>query len=207
MKRSGIVLLIIVIIGIGIGVGIFLYNINTKNELKEYIIENQINDVSMKVDDECTEEWRELDQLAILNSLETNSNEEKLSPNCLINLRNYYKTCQHTTNEYIDIPQNLVNKSKKDLENEYPDYEIKKYTSTEVILYKECEGECGQHFVLRNNNGKITVYKINENNDEEVYERTEISIDYLTENDKEEIENGIRVNGKEDLNQLIEDFE
>lgn len=207
MRKSWIVVLVIVIIAIGIGVGIFLYNINTKNKLKEDIIENQINEVSEKVDDECTEEWEELDEQAKLDALETNSNEEKLSPNCLINLRNYYKTCQHTINEYIDIPQNLVNKSKKDLEYEYPKYEIKKYTSTEVILYKECEGECGQHFVLRNDNGKITVYIINENNDEEVYERTEISVDYLTENDKAEIENGIRVNGKEDLNQLIEDFE
>ena len=33
------------------------------------------------------------------------------------------------------------------------------------------------------------------------------TIDYLTETDKIAIENGIRVNGLEELNQLIEDFE
>ena len=42
---------------------------------------------------------------------------------------------------------------------------------------------------------------------EEVYEKTEISVEYLTETDKVEIQNGIRVNGVEELNQLLEDFE
>ena len=48
---------------------------------------------------------------------------------------------------------------------------------------------------------------INENNEEELYEETEIAIDYLTETDKVNIQNGIRVNGNENLNQVIEDFE
>ncbi len=54
---------------------------------------------------------------------------------------------------------------------------------------------------------KIAIYRINENNEEELYEETEIAIDYLTETDKVNIQNGIRVNGNENLNQLIEDFE
>ena len=71
----------------------------------------------------------------------------------------------------------------------------------------EFNSNCGQHFVLRDVDGKINIYKINENNEEELYEKTEISVEYLTETDKIEIQNGIRVNGIEELNQLIEDFE
>lgn len=204
MKKNWIIILVIAIIIIGIIAGLAIYNKNEKS--KNNIIENEINTISERVTDECTEEYEELERQAKLD-IEANSSEEKISPNCLITLKRYYNECQHTINEYIDIPQKLVNGTQEDLEKEYPNWEIQKYSSNEIILYREFDSNCGQHFILRNDNGKVTIYKINENNDEEVYERTEISVDYLTEADKVEIQNGIRVNGIEELNQLVEDFE
>ena len=204
MKKSWIIILVILIIIIGIIAGLAIYNKNKKSN--NNIIENEVNILSEKVTDKCTEEYQEIEEQAKL-EIETNSNEEKISPNCLITLKRYYNECKHTINEYTDIPQNLVNGTQEDLKNEYPNWEIKEYSSNQIILYREFNSNCDQHFILKNDNGKITVYKINENNEEEVYEKTEISIDYLTETDKIEIQNGIRVNGIEELNQLIEDFE
>lgn len=204
MKKSWIILLFVVVIIIGIIAGLAIYNKNEKSQ--NNIIENEINKISEKITDECTEEYEELERQAKLD-IETNSNEEKISPNCLITLKRYYNECQHTINEYIDVPQNLVNGTQEDLEKEYPNWEIQKYSSNEIILYREFDSNCGQHFILRNDNGKITIYKINEEMQEEVYEKTEISVEYLTETDKVEIQNGIRVNGVEELNQLLEDFE
>ena len=204
MKKSWIIILVLAILIIGIIAGLAIYKKDEKS--KNNIVENEINSVSEKVTDECTEEYEELEEQAKLD-IETNSSEEKISPNCLITLKRYYNECQHTINEYIDIPQNLVNGTREDLEKEYPNWEIQKYSSNEIILYREFDSNCGQHFILRNDNGKITIYKINESNEEEVYERTEISVEYLTETDKIEIQNGIRVYGIEELNQLIEDFE
>ena len=204
MKKSWIIILVVAIIIIGIVAGLAIYNKNEKAQ--NNIVENEINKVSKKVTDECTEEYEELEEQAKL-EVETNSSEEKISPNCLITLKRYYNECQHTINEYIDIPQNLVNGTQEDLEKEYPNWEIQKYSSNEIILYREFDSNCGQHFILRNDNGKITIYKINEEMQEEVYEKTEISVEYLTEKDKVEIQNGIRVNGVEELNQLLEDFE
>ena len=204
MKKSWIIILVVAIIIIGIISGLAIYNKNEKSQ--NNIIENKINKISEKVTDECTEEYEELERQAKLD-IETNSSEEKISPNCLITLKRYYNECQHTINEYIDVPQNLVNGTQEDLEKEYPNWEIQKYSSNEIILYREFDSNCGQHFILRNDNGKITIYKINEEMQEEVYEKTEISVEYLTETDKVEIQNGIRVNGVEELNQLLEDFE
>ena len=45
-----------------------------------------------------------------------------------------------------------------------------------------------------------------ENGEEEI-EVTDISTEYLPETDKIQMENGIEVNGKQALNQLIEDYE
>ena len=202
MKKVWIIGLIIAIIIIGIILGIFIYNNNTNNNKQNNIVENEINIVSEKVTDECTEEYQNSEE-----EIETDSQEEKISPNCLLTLKKYYEECNHTINEYVDIPQDLVNGTEEDLKNEYPYWQVEKYSSNDIILYKEFNSNCGQHFVLREDNGKITVYKINENNEEEVYENTEISVEYLSETDKIKISEGIRVNGIEELNQLLEDFE
>lgn len=196
MKKKWIIILIIIVIIIGIIVGIVLYN---KYKIENNILENEINKISEKVTDECIDEYSE--------EVQTNLNEEKISPNCLLTLKRYYNECQHTIKEYVDIPQDLVNGSEEDLKKEYPYWEIEKFSSTEIILYKEFDSNCGQHFILKEDNGKITVFKINENNEEEVYEKTEISIEYLSETDRIKIKEGIQVNGIEELNQLLEDFE
>lgn len=202
MKKIWMIILIILVILIGIVVGRLIYNNNVKLANKNNIIQNEINIVSEKVTDDCTEEYQEVQE-----EIATNSQEEKISPNCLLILKKYYDECNHTINEYVDVPQDLVNGTEEDLKKEYPYWQIEKYSNNEIILYKEFNSNCGQHFVLREDEGKITVYKINENNEEETYEKTEISVEYLSETDKGKISEGIKVNGIEELNQLLEDFE
>ena len=196
MKKTWIISLIIIVIMIGIVTVIIIYNTKQKDKNDNNMIENEINKISEKVTDDCINEYRD--------EIETNSNEEKISPNCLLILKRYYDECQHTINEYVDIPQDLVNGTEYDLKKEYPYWEIEKFSSTEIVLYKEFNSNCGQHFILKEDNGKITVYKINENSEEEVYEKTEISLEYLSETDKIKIKDGIKVNGIEELNQLLE---
>lgn len=202
MKKIWMIIPIILVILIGIVVGRLIYNNNGKLANKNNIIQNEINIVSEKVTDDCIEEYKEVQE-----EIATNSQEEKISPNCLLILKKYYDECNHTINEYVDVPQDLVNGTEEDLKKEYPYWQIEKYSSNEIILYKEFNSNCGQHFVLREDEGKITVYKINENNEEEIYEKTEISVEYLSETDKGKISEGIKVNGIEELNQLLEDFE
>ena len=202
MKKIWMIIPIILVILIGIVVGRLIYNNNVKLASKNNIIQNEINIVSEKVIDDCTEEYQNIQE-----EVATNSQEEKISPNCLLILKKYYDECNHTINEYVDVPQDLVNGTEEDLKKEYPYWQIEKYSSNEIILYKEFNSNCGQHFVLREDEGKITVYKINENNEEEIYEKTEISVEYLSETDKGKISEGIKVNGIEELNQLLEDFE
>jgi hypothetical protein len=154
--------------------------------------------------DECTDEYEELQSIA---SVKTNAKEEKISPNCRITLKKYYKGCEDEINEYIEVPKELVNKTKEDLQNYYKDYEIKSFDETQITLYKQLDGECGKHYLLKDDNGTITIYKILEDGTQEVYEKTEISTTYLPQTDNIGIKQGIRVNGDEALNELIENFE
>ncbi len=205
MKRNWLIILIVAIVIIGMIAAIFIYNKRSNNEQNN--VEKTINKISEKVTDECTEDWEKLREQANQNILQTNSNEPKVSPNCMVVLQKYYKKCNHLINEHIDVPGNLVNKAEEDVQSNYENWQMKEFSPTQIILYREYDAECGEHYVLRNKDGKIAIYRINENEDEELYEETEIAINYLTETDKVNIQNGIRVNGDENLNQLIEDFE
>ena len=173
-----------------------------KDEQQNTVTQTQIGEEEIL--DDCTDEYEELENS---NMLETNSSEEKISPNSSITYKTYYKGCGHTKEEYNNMPQELINCTKFEIEEKYTEWQVEKFASNEVVLYREVDGECGEHYLVKEKEGKLVVYKILENGEEQEYETTQISTDYLTDTDKIEIQNGIRVNGKQELNQLIEDFE
>ena len=96
------------------------------------------------------------------NTIETNSEEEeKISPNCVVTEKIYYKGCSHTTSSYNNIKEELVNKTKKEFEKEYSDWQIEKFTSNEIVIYKEVQGDCGEHYIVRSKNGQVIIYQLN----------------------------------------------
>ena len=60
---------------------------------------------------------------------------------------------------------------------------------------------------MKDKDGKVVIYKLLEDGTENEYEVTDISTEYITDTDKINMKIGIKVNGKQELNQLIEDFE
>ena len=127
--------------------------------------------------------------------------------NFYIILKKHYKECDHTIKEYAEIPEEFVNLTKSEIEKEYPEWEVEKFTPLDIILIKEEEGFCNEHFILKEEQGVITVYKIDKQGEESLYDTTGISVEYLTESDKLELKNGIKVYGKEELNSMLENYE
>lgn len=154
--------------------------------------------------DECTDEYEEMQENEIV---ETDVKEEKTSPNCSFTIRTYYKGCGHITSEYNNIPEELVNKTEKELKELHPEYLVETFKSNEVVVYIEKDGECGEHYLVKDLNGKVAIYEKLSDGTEKLLEETNIATDYLTETDKLQIQKGIEVNGKQELNQLIEDYE
>lgn len=190
------IIAIIVIIG-AIIIGV---QICKPNKEQEDII-TKVSDE--KIEDDCTDEYQEVQE----EMLQANSTEEKISPNCFITMKKTYNKCGHTTSEYIAIPKELVNKTKEDLEEKYAGWTIDKFSDTQIVISKKEEGECGEHYIVKDKEGKVVIYKLLEDGTENEYEVTDISTEYITDTDKINMKNGIKVNGKQELNQLIEDFE
>lgn len=196
--------IIVVLSAVIFGTVIFNNKYAKNNEQYETTKVSQFNE---EIEDECTEEWETMGNTEKKEAIQANSNEVKISPKGVLVLKKKYIKCDHLINQYIDIPTELVNKTEKDLKEQYKDWKIEEFSSNKIVIYKEYDQECGQHFILRDKNGKIVINKINENGKEIEYENTDIATSYLTQTDKSSIEKGLKVYGQENLNQIIEDFE
>ena len=196
-----VMICIIVIIG-AMFTAIMIFKPN-KNETVQNVTTTKVSEEEIL--DDCTDEYEQMQENQILE--ETSSNEEKISPNCSFTIKTYYKKCGHTISEYSNLPEGLVNLNKEQLQEKYPNYEIEKFASNEIILYQEKEEECNEHYIVKDKEGNVVIYKILEDGTNEEYEVTRIATEYLTDTDKINLKNGIRVNGEQELNQLIEDFE
>lgn len=196
MRKFWIIMIIIVVLlALGGSIGIYIYNLkNTSNK----------NSVKAKeLADELKKTLVEEEQ----NTVSTSFKNIKISHNSIVVKNTLYKICNHEIRQTEAIPVELVNKEEKDIQQYYKDWEIKKYSPTEVVLYREKDEYCDKHYVLRENNGVIAIYKIDDNNKETLRENTQIQTKYLPEIDLIKLKSGIYAIGEEELNSILEDFE
>ena len=89
--------------------------------------------------------------------------------------------------------------------NEWEDYA--QYLNEEVKETGSDIGEDDTRYLLKNEDNYIDVYYLDENNDEYLYKKTDISTEYLSQEDLDDLNSGIEVVGLEELNKILEDFE
>lgn len=197
MKKIIMTLITIIVIMTAVVLGIILYEPKEKPQNETTIKEIAEEEIL----DECTDEYEQNE------IMQTNASEEKISPNASITLKKHYKACGHTTSEYREVAEELVNKTKSEMEKIYKDWKVEKFSDADIVLIKEEAGTCGEHYVVRDKDGRIAIFEVQKDGTEKECEITDIYTEYLTETDKNSIKKGIFVNGKQNLNQLIEDFE
>lgn len=197
MEKDKILLTsIIVILGIISGI-ILIFVFDGEKEIDN----NKENIVSQSLEEEYKEN-KEKEELVAAASVQ-----EKVSNDAELILKKYYIQCEHTINETVELPQEIINMKKEDVEKQYPDWKVIGFDKDKITLYKEFDDVCGEHFKLKVEDGKIVVYKENNDGSETLYEKTNISSEYLTEADLLNMQDGLEIYGKEELNQVIEDFE
>ncbi len=197
MKKGILAIVLLLIIVFGFLVGRYIYKISTlENNSNVKIAENK------KIEDECTLEYERLEEIK-----QASANEEKISPNAKIITNIYYNECGHTVKTISDIENKYINLNKEEFQEEYKDWDIRGFSPEEVTIYKEEEGICNEHYMVRDIDGYVTVYSLDKNENETLKETTEISTTFLTTTDLARLKGGIRLYGKENLNSLLEDLE
>lgn len=203
MKRAIIILSVALVIIISVCTAFLIKDLN-KEEIEEKA-DTKVSELTNEpVTDECVDEANNFEEIEIE---ETNSNEEKTSPNCKLTMKRYYNECGHSIEEYASLNNELVNKTKDEIQQVYSAWTIDKFSNDEIIISRSFDSQCGEHYIVRDKDGKVAVYLLSGDGTETELQETEISTEFLTEADKLELQDGIKANGKQELNQVIENFE
>lgn len=153
----------------------------------------------------------ENNEITITNEIiaETASTEIKVKPDTEFAIKEYFDECNHFKFEYLELPSELINMTKEEIEDHYNgNYEVEEFTDKSLVLSREINGICDDHYVIKlNENNLVDVYKINTDTSYTLYETTEISKDFLPSEDVEKLEEGIAVFGLGKVNSILEDYE
>lgn len=141
-------------------------------------------------------------------TLIANANDEvKTTPNTEIVFEIYYNKCGHTSVKKVFVSEEDVNKNEEQIAQKYKEWKIRSFTKDMIELYKEENKMCDNHYIVKDNEGKIAIYKIDENDNETLIEDTEISTKYLPQEDLELLKKGIRANNNNKLQEILSDYE
>ncbi len=191
MKKSIIVGLIFAAIMLGIVLGVIVHLYNDEKVAK--IDENQ-SEILKQANNNKT-------------VIQTSENEVKTSPGAIITLETYYNKCGHSVIEKQKIDNSEVNKPEEYFKDKYQGWKIKKFTTSEIDLYKEENKMCDKHYIIKENDGYVTVYNIDENGNETLKLKTDTLTKYLPQGDRDLLSKGIKANGDLELQQKLGDFE
>ena len=190
VKRLVIFIILLLIFLASVGIGYFY--LNTRDDQKN---------------DNSTDE-NVIDNNVVENEyISTEVQEEKVSPNAEITKIMLYKECGHEMVETEKADEEIINMTEEELKEKYKDYEIESFSNLNIVLYKEIDGICHEHYVLGEADGIVNIYKRNQNGETELYEVTNIFLDYLPEEMQQQLKEQFEVIGKEELNAVLENFE
>ena len=174
------------------------------------IIAHVFSDAIMK-----RETIKEAEGLNSLNSIkisenkikETSSSKEKTTPNTLFIFETHFLKCCHNEIQKSKIEKEDINKTEEELKEKYIGWNIKKFSTDEVYLYREEDRICKNHSVVKENNGKISVYSLDQNGNETLKTETNILTKYLPEEDVDFLKKGIKASNETEIQNILSDFE
>lgn len=136
--------------------------------------------------------------------------ENIITPNTFIEQRTNYKECGHVESEIELADDAIINMTRDEYEaylKDHTNYRLVSFSNTKVTIVGDRNHLCPNHYVIGESDGKIAVFRIDENGDrvlERVFEDHHINI--LQEIDREKIMNGIVVDSEEELSEILENF-
>lgn len=199
-KKWIISVILVIILGLLMGIGIAMYSENkNKTDKVDILSKKELADnLNKEVDNNIQNE---------VNSIETSSSENTISPNAILIKKTYYEACDHLIRKSEDIPLELVNKNEEDVKKMYQDWKVEDYSPTQIILYKTSTGNCGEHYFVQEHNGVIGIYTVDEYGVKTLKEDTEITTLYLPETDIQNLKAGVEIIGYTKLVEFLEDYE
>lgn len=123
----------------------------------------------------------------------------------------FYTLCGETVKDSNMVYGISLNELKKEQiakqKKNNTEYIISEETASKLVFRRELQQYCPNHFEVKIENSKVVIYNIVSEGVKTLYKNTEIEEDWVRPELLEELNKGIIVNSKEELNSLIEDIE
>ncbi len=122
-----------------------------------------------------------------------------------------YTKCGHTIQNknmvYGTTLENLKEEENKKQKENGILYEVEEESNEQLVYSRKVEQNCPNHFLVKNENNNIVIYNIIDEAAMSVYKKLKVDFNTLNPEMLEELNEGIKVDSKEDLNLIIEDIE
>jgi len=118
-----------------------------------------------------------------------------------------YPDCGHNIESEEHQSDTTKEKVKKEIEEKDLGYKLVGEQDGILLYQKVHTGKCMNHYKVTLENDLVTIYRMSENGEFELYQTTEITSSMLREGIKEQLEAGIEVDDIEELFLLMEDIE
>lgn len=132
--------------------------------------------------------------------------EVKITPYTQLVIKKNYKKCGHDSLDAMTVPIELINFSKDDLQEKYEGWKIEMFSEEQVILSRNIDSNCDEHYMIKEQDGKVFVYKELTENKLNLLERLDLNVELLTEEDRESLKSGVKLYGSEDLANWKENY-
>ena len=120
-----------------------------------------------------------------------------------VEIKKLYR-CGHIKTEIDVLPENLMNKSAKEITAIMPKWKLISFTKDLLTVEERVDIECGDHFVIKLQADKLQAFKRVEMNNP--YMEMQISTATLTNEDINILTTGIDINSEYELLEVFESF-
>lgn len=133
----------------------------------------------------------------------------KVTPSTALQFTTLYShpKCGHKITEEKKADDKLINMAEEDLEDYYKEWDIVSFSQREVILFRELKNSlCTDHYMLKDQDGKIAIFKMGNDGEWKIKETTPIVISSLRAKERDDLKSGIILRDEEEVNRYLEHF-
>lgn len=170
---------------------------------------NPINDTETKVytlSDDIKKQTENIEQIE-KNTEVIAVTEPHITPSTKLVYEYYYEGDGNIKTVEEIPPYFLIDMTRKDIEQKYPDWQLKSFSQSQVIMRKSIPGKVEERYIIGEYNGFVAVFYEQPIDGVSLRELTDTPVSSLTKEDQNKLKIGISIFGDEALMKALQDYE
>lgn len=131
----------------------------------------------------------------------------RTEPQSKLYFERFYTKCGDLLTEETHMAYTHAGKTREDMLLAYPTWKLTEFAKDKVVFRKDIDGYCPMHYIIKNNNGYLAVYRsLKETGELYIENELDIRFDWLDSRTQQEIRKGLVVDTAEEVEKLVENW-